>query len=50
MAGPVAGLLLKKRNACLIGELLAAILEMFIFSSWGVATLFLDLFRDLVLK
>lgn len=39
MAGPVAALLLKKRNACLIGELLAAILEMFIFSSWGVATI-----------
>lgn len=36
MAGPLAAILLKKRNACLIGELLAGIMEMFIFSSWGV--------------
>lgn len=36
MAGPLSALLLKKRNACFIGEILAAIIEMFIFSSWGV--------------
>lgn len=36
MAGPLSAILLKKRNACLIGELLAGIIEMFIFSSWGV--------------
>ena len=37
MAGPLSALLLRKRNACWIGELLAAIIEMFLFSSWGVS-------------
>lgn len=39
MAGPLSALLLQKRKACLIGELLAAIIEMFIFSSWGVGNI-----------
>lgn len=47
MAGPISALLLKKRNACLIGELLAAILEMFIFSSWGVATIIAGIIQGL---
>lgn len=47
MAGPISALLLKKRNACLIGELLAAILEMFIFSSWGVSTIILGVIQGL---
>lgn len=39
MAGPLSAILIKKRNACLIGELLAAIIEMFLFSSWGVSNI-----------
>lgn len=39
MAGPMSSILLKKRNACIIGEILAATLEMFMFSSWGVSTI-----------
>ncbi|KRM92071.1 ECF transporter S component [Liquorilactobacillus cacaonum] len=39
MAGPLAGVLLKKVGASLIGELLAAAVEMLLFSSWGAATL-----------
>lgn len=39
MAGPLAGILLKKIGASLISELLAAIVEMFLFSSWGAANI-----------
>ncbi|KRL97279.1 hypothetical protein FD50_GL001839 [Liquorilactobacillus satsumensis DSM 16230 = JCM 12392] len=39
MAGPLAGILLKKIGATVIGELLAAAVEMLLFSSWGAATL-----------
>ncbi len=39
MAGPLAGVLLKKPGAGLLGELLAATVEMLLFSSWGAADL-----------
>ena len=39
MAGPLAGVLLRKVGATLIGEVLAAVVEMLLFSSWGAATL-----------
>ncbi|WJI90801.1 ECF transporter S component [Weissella viridescens] len=39
MAGPMAGVLLKKVGATFLGELLAATVEMLLFSSWGVSTL-----------
>ncbi|MBZ2405806.1 ECF transporter S component [Liquorilactobacillus hordei] len=39
MAGPLAGVLLKKAGASVIGELLAAAVEMLLFSSWGASTL-----------
>lgn len=39
MAGPLSAILLKKHNACVIGEVLAAVLEMFLFSSWGASTI-----------
>ena len=39
MAGPVAGVLLKRAGATTLGELLAATVEMLLFSSWGVSTL-----------
>ncbi|MCM0583360.1 ECF transporter S component [Weissella diestrammenae] len=39
MAGPLAGLMLKKVGATLIGELLAAVVEMFLFSQWGAANI-----------
>jgi energy-coupling factor transport system substrate-specific component len=39
MAGPMAGVLLKKIGATTLGEVLAAVIEMFLFSSWGAATL-----------
>jgi energy-coupling factor transport system substrate-specific component len=39
MAGPMAGVLLKKAGATTIGEVLAAVVEMFLFSAWGVSTL-----------
>lgn len=39
MAGPLAGVLLRKVGASLIGELLAATVEMLLFSSWGASNL-----------
>ncbi|GAJ26461.1 substrate-specific component [Liquorilactobacillus sucicola DSM 21376 = JCM 15457] len=39
MAGPLAGVLLQKAGATIIGELLAAAVEMLLFSSWGAANL-----------
>lgn len=39
MAGPLAGVLLKKPGAGLIGEWLASTVEMLLFSSWGAADL-----------
>ncbi|WP_040537104.1 ECF transporter S component [Schleiferilactobacillus shenzhenensis] len=39
MAGPLAGVLLRKVGASVIGELLAAAVEMMLFSSWGAADL-----------
>ncbi|KRN29090.1 ABC transporter permease [Liquorilactobacillus mali] len=39
MAGPLAGVLLKKIGASVVGELLAAAVEMLLFSSWGASTL-----------
>ncbi|EJF01051.1 ECF transporter S component [Liquorilactobacillus mali] len=39
MAGPLAGVLLKKVGASVVGELLAAAVEMLLFSSWGASTL-----------
>lgn len=39
MAGPLAGVLLQKFGATTIGEVLAAVVEMLLFSSWGAATL-----------
>ncbi|AOT56534.1 ECF transporter S component [Weissella soli] len=35
MAGPMAGVLLKKAGATTIGEILAAVVEMLLFSQWG---------------
>ncbi|AEV95776.1 ECF transporter S component [Pediococcus claussenii] len=39
MAGPLAGVLLKKAGATTIAEVLAAIVEMLLFSSWGASDL-----------
>lgn len=39
MAGPLAGVLLQKAGASVIGEMLAAAVEMLLFSSWGASTL-----------
>ncbi|WP_295745608.1 ECF transporter S component [uncultured Limosilactobacillus sp.] len=39
MAGPLAGVLLKKPGAGFLGEFLAATVEMLLFSSWGAADL-----------
>ncbi|KRL05416.1 ECF transporter S component [Liquorilactobacillus oeni] len=39
MAGPLAGILLQKAGATVVGELLAAAVEMLLFSSWGASTL-----------
>lgn len=39
MAGPLAGILLQKVGATVIGEILAAAVEMLLFSSWGASTL-----------
>ena len=38
MAGPLSAILFKKRGACFLGEFLASIVEMFLFSSWGIST------------
>lgn len=39
MAGPLAGVLLRKPGAGFMGEFLAATVEMLLFSSWGAANL-----------
>ena len=39
MAGPLAGVLLKRIGATVIAEILAAAVEMMLFSSWGAANL-----------
>lgn len=39
MAGPLAGVLLRKPGAGLLGEFLASTVEMLLFSSWGAADL-----------
>lgn len=39
MAGPLAGLLIRRPGATTIGEVLAATVEMFLFSSWGASTI-----------
>lgn len=39
MAGPLAGVLLQKFAATTIGEVLAAVVEMLLFSSWGASTI-----------
>ncbi|KRN33295.1 ECF transporter S component [Weissella halotolerans] len=39
MAGPLAGLLIRRPFATTIGEVLAATVEMFLFSSWGASTI-----------
>ncbi|SEM62275.1 energy-coupling factor transport system substrate-specific component [Ligilactobacillus sp. WC1T17] len=39
MAGPLASMLLHKKGASVVGELLAATVEMVLFSSWGAANL-----------
>lgn len=39
MAGPIAALIIKKPGSALLGELLAAIIEMAIGSAWGVSDL-----------
>ncbi|MDR3190202.1 MAG: ECF transporter S component [Lactobacillaceae bacterium] len=39
MAGPLAGLLLKKVGATTLGEVLAAVVEMLLFSQWGASTI-----------
>lgn len=39
MAGPLAGILLKRRGVSIISEFLAAAVEMLLFSSWGVGDL-----------
>ena len=39
MAGPLAGVLIRKAGASVIGEMLAAAVEMLLFSSWGASTL-----------
>ncbi|WP_281165819.1 ECF transporter S component [Liquorilactobacillus sicerae] len=39
MAGPLAGVLLQKAGASVVGEMLAAAVEMLLFSSWGASTL-----------
>ncbi|MBM7617159.1 energy-coupling factor transport system substrate-specific component [Weissella uvarum] len=39
MAGPMAGVVLKKIGATFLGEILASVVEMLLFSSWGVSTL-----------
>lgn len=39
MAGPLAGVLLRKAGASIVGEMLAAAVEMLLFSSWGASTL-----------
>ncbi|MDR3242190.1 MAG: ECF transporter S component [Lactobacillaceae bacterium] len=39
MAGPLAGIMLQKVGATTIGELLAATVEMFLFSQWGAANI-----------
>ena len=39
MAGPLAGVLIQKIGSSVIGEMLAAAVEMLLFSSWGASTL-----------
>ncbi len=39
MAGPLASVLLRKIGASVVGEMLAAAVEMLLFSSWGASTL-----------
>lgn len=39
MGGALAGIILRKKGAALLGEFLASVVEMVLFSSWGVATL-----------
>ena len=39
MAGPLAGVLLQKFGATTIGEVLAAVVEMLLLSSWGAEKL-----------
>lgn len=39
MAGPLAGILLKRKGATFLGEFLAATVEMLLFSSWGATNL-----------
>ncbi|GET15001.1 ECF transporter S component [Ligilactobacillus agilis] len=47
MAGPLAAILLKKAGASVIGEVLAATVEMLLFSSWGAANLISGLIQGL---
>lgn len=39
MAGPLASLIIKKPGAGILGEVIAATVEMFLFSQWGVLNL-----------
>lgn len=47
MAGPLAAIILKKAGASVIGELLAATVEMLLFSSWGAANLISGLIQGI---
>ncbi|GAK30520.1 ABC transporter ATP-binding protein [Weissella oryzae SG25] len=47
MAGPLAGVLLQRIGASTLGELLAATIEMLLFSSWGVGVLISGLIQGI---